>query len=347
MVQGVRALALFSGGLDSILAARVVAAQGVDVIGVKFVSPFFDYPLLFEQESYCRKMQEKYGVTVVVRDISAQYLKLLREPRYGFGKNFNPCVDCKILMMGTARALLDEVGASFLISGEVLGQRPMSQRRDTLNVIGRDSETKELLLRPLSAKLLNPTMPEKEGLVDREELYDFNGRGRNRQLELAKSLGITDFPSPAGGCKLTDCNLAKRIAALYAGEFCIAPDTIRPSDLCLMLLGRQFLLPGKNWLIVGRDSRDNGQLLQLHEEGDILLDVVNFPGPTALLRSADGTLPEPAVVDLAASVTVRYAKKVNGVCLPHDVERHLPDGVVSAESVPVSDAEVNSFLLWK
>lgn len=149
-MSGVRALSLFSGGLDSILATRVVMAQGVDVLAVKFVSPFFHYDILRDVQGYVDEIQEKYGIRVLVEDISRPYLEMLRDPKYGFGKNFNPCIDCKIFMVSRAREMLAEQGASFLISGEVLGQRPMSQRRDTLNVISRDSDSRSLLLRPLS-----------------------------------------------------------------------------------------------------------------------------------------------------------------------------------------------------
>ncbi len=163
-----RALALFSGGLDSILAARVIAAQGIEVLAVKFVTPFFGYEILADIDGYAREIREKYGIEVVVEDISDGYLELLRDPRHGFGRHFNPCVDCKIFMLKRAREMMDELGASFLVTGEVLGQRPMSQRLDTLHVISRDSGSRSLLLRPLSARLLPETAPELQGLVDRD-----------------------------------------------------------------------------------------------------------------------------------------------------------------------------------
>ncbi|MBU1453408.1 MAG: thiamine biosynthesis protein, partial [Proteobacteria bacterium] len=203
-MKQVTALALFSGGLDSILAARLVASLGVRVLAVKFVTPFFDYELLADPERYQQEVMEKYGLEVVLYDLSNNYLDLLHKPAHGFGKNFNPCIDCKILMCSRAKELMAKYGASFLISGEVLGQRPMSQRRDTLRVIERDSDNDGLLLRPLSAKLMSPTKPETEGWIDREKLLNFNGRGRSRQIELAKQYGITDFPAPAGGCILAD-----------------------------------------------------------------------------------------------------------------------------------------------
>ncbi|MCL1980594.1 MAG: thiamine biosynthesis protein, partial [Proteobacteria bacterium] len=213
------ALGLFSGGLDSILACRTVADQGVRVMALKFVTPFFDHHLLGEQKKYAEAMRGKYGLEVSVIDISEGYLRLLDNPVHGFGKHFNPCIDCKILMLTRARELMDTYGASFLLTGEVLGQRPMSQRRDTLRVIERDSGCTGLLLRPLCAKLMEPTRAELDGLVDRERLHGFSGRGRREQKRLAARLGITDYPAPAGGCLLTDPNLAGRIKHFYQGLF--------------------------------------------------------------------------------------------------------------------------------
>ena len=158
----IRALALFSGGLDSILACRVVAAQGIAVQAVKFVTPFFGYELLAKEEQYARMVRESYGIEVVLRDVSEAYFAMLRNPPHGYGKNFNPCIDCKILLFREAKRLMEEFAASFLITGEVIGQRPMSQRRDTLRVIERDSGCEGILLRPLCAKTQEPTRAERK-----------------------------------------------------------------------------------------------------------------------------------------------------------------------------------------
>ncbi len=306
------ALALFSGGLDSILACRVVAAQGIRVVAIKFVSPFFDYHILSDPEGYKREVKKKYQIDVRVEDITLPYLQLLQNPAHGFGKNFNPCIDCKIFMLGRAKLMMAEVGASFLLTGEVLGQRPMSQRRDTLNVIERDSGNRTILLRPLSAKLLKETEAERTGLIDRDRLLDFSGRGRSRQIALAQEFGITDFPSPAGGCKLADPILSHRVARLYAGEFGIEPGEIGRVDILLLLVGRQFRLPGGGWLILGRDEKDNTRLEELVEKDDMLLWMETRPGPTAILRRAASLDPEKLQQDThaAASLVVRYGKKV-------------------------------------
>ena len=313
-MKQVTALALFSGGLDSILAAKLVSSLGVRVIGVKFVTPFFDYELLDNPEGYKQEIMDKYGIEVVLYDLSHNYLDLLHNPSHGFGKNFNPCVDCKILMCTRAKELMEELGASFLISGEVLGQRPMSQRRDTLRVIERDSDNDGLLLRPLSAQLMDPTIPEKEGWIDREKLLKFSGRGRARQIQLAADYGIADFPAPAGGCILADPILSTRIEMIYKGDFVIKADQITVTDVRFLLLGRQFLLPDGFWLILGRNEKENCKIEALAEENDILFHMPDRPGPMALLRRAKKTLQscEDANITLSrvTGLVVRYGKKV-------------------------------------
>ncbi len=313
----VRALALFSGGLDSILAARVIAAQGIEVLAVKFVTPFFGYEILADIPGYVGDMREKYGIDVLVEDISAGYLELLHHPRHGFGRHFNPCVDCKIFMLERAKEMMLELGASFLVTGEVLGQRPMSQRLDTLHVIGRDSGSRTFLLRPLSARLLPETEPERAGLVDRERLLDFRGRGRSRQIALAAELGIKDFPSPAGGCILADPILSRRIARLYADQFVLRPEKITVADVLLLLVGRQFILPGGGWLILGRSEAENERIAELAGGDDCLLFMEVRPGPTSLLRPVPGCCDDAAVrfrdLELAAGLVVRYGRKEKGV----------------------------------
>ena len=315
-MTSVRALSLFSGGLDSICATRLVMEQGIEVIAVKFVSPFFGYDILRDPDTYITGVREKYGIDVMVVDISDDYLRMLRNPLHGFGRYFNPCVDCKIFMLNRARAMLDEMGASFLISGEVLGQRPMSQRRDTLNVITRDSATRGVLLRPLSAKLMDETEAERAGLVDREKLLDFSGRGRSRQIALAKRFGITDYPSPAGGCILADPILSRRIARVYGGDFVVTPATMSVVDVELMLIGRQFVLPGGGWLVLGRDEKENLRLTELREPGDFHILIEERPGPEALLRRAaelyDGNGNKEGDIAAAAALVARYAKKIDG-----------------------------------
>ncbi|MGD9947583.1 MAG: thiamine biosynthesis protein [Desulfobulbus sp.] len=312
-MSGVRAIGLFSGGLDSILACRVVAAQGIRVVALKFVTPFFDHDLLADEAAYAHEMERKYGLEVHVVDISKGYVQLLEKPAHGFGKNFNPCIDCKIFMLNRARELMDHYGASFLLTGEVLGQRPMSQRRDTLRVIERDSGCEGLLLRPLCAKLMSPTRAEIEGLVDREQLHGFSGRGRRSQKQLAVEFGIKDYPAPAGGCMLTDPNLAARIKHFYQGLFSFGNQRV-VEDIRLLSVGRHFTLDADVWFILGRDERENNRLEAMRAPGDWLIRMTIRPGPLGLLRHAaetvDGCEKETELLDRLAGIVVRYGKKV-------------------------------------
>ncbi len=335
----VKALSLFSGGLDSILATRVIMAQNIEVQAVKFVSPFFNYDILEDSELYKRTIKKKYGIDVIIEDITESYMDLLFKPQHGFGKNFNPCIDCKILMLKRAKEMMAELGSSFLITGEVLGQRPMSQRRDTLNVIERDSDNKSILLRPLCAKLLTETEAERKGLVDREKLLNFSGRGRSRQIALAKEFGITDFPSPAGGCILADPILSRRVEKLFTGKFVVDKDRITTEDVLLLLVGRQFLLPGNIWLIVGRNEQDNEKITALAGKDDIIVYMEERPGPTAILHKGALCSNEQRLGNLinqAAGLVVSYGKKIQGSPAGCRVEvvLHGKQSKVFAEPLP-------------
>ncbi len=315
-MKKVKALSLFSGGLDSILATRVVMAQGIEVEAIQFVTPFFNYDILADIPAHKSKMLAQYGIKVEVEDISAGYLQLLHNPVHGFGKNFNPCIDCKIMMFARAKQLLAEKGASFLISGEILGQRPMSQRRDTMNVIERDSGTKQILLRPLCAQLMKETAAEAAGLVDRSKLLSMNGRSRSPQIALAAEFGITDFPSPAGGCILADPFLSKRISKFYSGESVLQSAEICVPDIRALLVGRQFILPGGGWLILGREEADNNKLEKLVQAEDARLEMEEWPGPLAVLKKAGSQYHDHDKLEkdlqLAAALVVRYGKKEAG-----------------------------------
>jgi hypothetical protein len=294
------ALALFSGGLDSTLACRLVAKQGIKVVAVKFVTPFFGYELLQKQNEYIQKIKETSDIDVILKDVTIPYLELLKNPAHGYGKNFNPCIDCKIFLLTEAKKMMAEIGASFLVTGEVIGQRPMSQRRDALRVIERDSGCEDILVRPLCAKNLEPTQAELDGLIDREQLLAFSGRTRKPQMQLAEQFGITDYPSPAGGCILTDPILSLRIQEYYEKQ-----ERIIPEDILLMMVGRQFKLPSGGWLAVGRNQAENIKIENLQQPGDILLEPKDIPGPSAILRYNSG----PDELKTAASIVVRYSKK--------------------------------------
>ncbi len=296
-------MALYSGGLDSITSCRLIMAQGIKVFAVRFVTPFFGYELLAREEEYIKEVAEKYGIDVRLKDISNKYLEMLGNPAHGYGKNFNPCIDCKIMIATEARRMMGRLGASFIISGEVIGQRPMSQRRDTLRIIERESGCEDILLRPLCALNLKETLPEWEGLVDRSRLRGFSGRSRQPQMELAASYGIEDYPSPAGGCVLTDPHMAARIRSFYEEN-----DLISTADIRLLMVGRHFRLPEGEWLVLGRNSRENDALLDLKQEGDIVLSPEDWPGPTAILRGSGGE----GSIKIAGGILKRYSKKDAG-----------------------------------
>ena len=296
----ITALALYSGGLDSTLACRVVAEQGINVVAVKFVTPFFGYELLLKKDEHIRNTKEKFGIDVILKDVTLPYLELLKKPAHGFGRYFNPCMDCKIFLLSEAKKMMPESGASFLVTGEVIGQRPMSQRRDALRVIERDSGCEGMLVRPLCAKNLEPTRPERDGLIDREQLLDFSGRSRTPQIKLAEFYGITDYPSPAGGCILADPILSARIDDYYQKN-----KKIVPADILLLLLGRQFKLPSGGWIAVGRTEQENEKIEALLQPADWLLKTAEIPGPTAILRYSFDT----KELETAAALVVRYAKK--------------------------------------
>lgn len=325
--KNVTALALYSGGLDSILACRVMAAQGVKVVAIRFVTPFFGYELLKKQEAYIDQVRRTYGIEVCLRDVSRQFLELLRDPPHGFGKRFNPCLDCKILLASEVRKLLPEYKASFIITGEVVGQRPMSQRKDAMRVVERDSGCDGILVRPLCAKNMLPTKPEQDGLIDRQRLHNFSGRGRSRQIELAHSFGITDYPSPAGGCVLTDVTLGPRVGRYYQEHA-----TVRVADIRLLLVGRQYRLPGGGWFALGRDSKENELVLANREPGDLVLWMTDRNGPVGILRRPQGD-----DLTLAAGLVVRYGRKVSPE-IPATVAAESDQGTVSIKALPLADA---------
>lgn len=294
-----KALALYSGGLDSILACRIIMNQGIDVKAIQFITPFFGYEKKGRENDLASDAFAHYGIKLEILDVSRDYLEMVKHPQHGYGKNLNPCIDCKIFLISEARKLLDKEGASFLITGEVLGQRPMSQRRDAMRMIERESKTEGILLRPLSAKHLKPTIPEERGWVDRDKLLDFKGRGRKFQMMLAEQLGINNYPAPAGGCLLTNPQISARIRWLFNRCADVGVD-----DLLLTKVGRHFALAEKTLLVVGRFENENKQIEKRRQKGDVLLELSENPGPVSLLR---GHL-TPHILAIAASITVRYSK---------------------------------------
>jgi len=266
-----KGVGLLSGGLDSTLAAKVLQTQDIEVIGVTFATMFFG------AEAGIRAGREA-GIPVHVLDIGEKHLEMLKHPVYGFGRNMNPCIDCHALMLREAGRFMEEWGAAFLFTGEVLGQRPMSQRREALSNVERLAGFPGRVLRPLSARLLPPTLAETEGLIDRERLLDIQGRSRKRQMALAESYGITDYPQPGGGCILTKEGFGKKLAKML--ELFPAAGA---REIELLRWGRHFSLPAGGLCIVGRNQADNQRLESLAGLTDILLRSVSHPGPIGLL----------------------------------------------------------------
>lgn len=267
----VRAISLFSGGLDSILSVKLIREQGIEILGLTFRTPFFD-------AAKPRAAAEMIGLPLVVLDITDEHLAVVRAPRYGYGKNMNPCIDCHTLMLKIAGRKMEELGYDFVFTGEVLGQRPMSQSRQMLHVVAKNSGYADRILRPLSARLLPETLPEREGKVDRERLLDISGRGRKRQMEMAERYGITSYSNPAGGCLLTDPMFSRRLKDLFARH----PD-FTTRDLELLSAGRHIRIDERHKVIVGRNKRDNQSLESLIEEQDTVFQMRDFPGPLCML----------------------------------------------------------------
>jgi tRNA-uridine 2-sulfurtransferase len=267
---------------------------------------------------------------VRIRSVWPDFLGIVRAPRFGHGKNLNPCVDCKILLLRLAAARMEREGAVFIFTGEVLGQRPMSQRRDALHLIENHSGLKGRLVRPLSAKLLPPTLPELQGILDREKLLDFQGRTRKPQMELAATLGISDYQTPAGGCLLTDPGYTARLGRLLARQ--PSPDL---SDIELLSLGRHFRV-GAALLVVGRKESENDRIASLAGGGDLVLKARDVPGPTSLLRGGA----DDAAIALAARITARYADAKGLAEIPVSLIRGgAPAGEVAAVPCPPQEIE--------
>jgi hypothetical protein len=296
----VRALGLISGGLDSMLAARLLMEQDVAVTGIAFTTPFFGAA---SAEAAARRV----GFPLLVRDITGPHLQIVKKPPSGYGSLMNPCIDCHALMLRIAGEVLDAEGFDVLFTGEVLNERPMSQSLRSLNRVANLSGRHDLVLRPLSALRLEPTLPERDGRIDRERLLDLEGRSRRRQFELAARWGITDYPSPAGGCLLTDPNFARRLKDLLER----GPEA-GPHELALLKIGRQFRLRDGVKATVGKNDVDNRALAGLRGPGELLLRTVGVPGPVLVLQGAAGE----ADVALAAGIVARYSDgRAGTVCV--------------------------------
>lgn len=272
-----KAVALMSGGLDSMLAAKLVQMQGIEVLPVHFVS-VFNCGAKPGARLSALTAAEAMGMRLKVVNWAEEQLELVRKPPHGYGRAANPCIDCHMWMLKRAAEYMKEAGADLIVTGEVLGQRPMSQRAWALSVIDEESGLKGLILRPLSAKLLPPTVAEEKGLVDRERLEGINGRARWRQMSLARQLCLVKYPTPAGGCLLTDRGFGRRVMDL------VEHGQLDLNEAHLVKVGRHFRLDARTKVIVGRDERENHVIETFARPGEMLLELAEINGPTTLLR---------------------------------------------------------------
>ena len=321
-----RGLSLLSGGLDSQLAVCVLRDAGAEMEGVTFATPFF-------APDAARKAAAALGINLHVVDFTDDEISLVKDPPHGFGGAMNPCIDCHATMIRRAGELMTQLGYDFVATGEVLNQRPMSQNRQSLGVVERSSGLAGRLVRPLCAQLLEPTIPEQEGLIDRSKLLGLSGRRREPQFELARKYGLTDYPSPAGGCKLTEKGFGRRLKDLMVHE---GLDDRRLVELLNM--ARRFRLPDGTGVILGRDANENATLAKACAESDTLVAPISVPGPTALIPKVC----TPEGLDQAAGIVCAWSRfdnfsgdiKVKVVAGATTTERTIPRPYVRNPFLP-------------
>ncbi len=300
-----KAISLFSGGLDSTLAILVLKKQGIDVTAIRFTTPFEPEAQLSHKKDY-DELSVRFGFSLQIHKLEDEFIEIVKHPKHGYGKNMNPCIDCRILMLKKAKKIMLESGADFIATGEVIGQRPMSQKKDMLYHIDKEAELTGYVLRPLCAGLLRKTIPEEKGIVHRDMLYSFSGRSRKPQMQLAKELGLDKYPSPAGGCLLTD-----PIFSLKLKDLLIHKPSPEMREIELLKIGRHFRLSPKCKIVAGRDSIENNIIQSLSSDDDYILNVKEYGSPLVLLT---GDAPEKDI-ETAASICARYsdAKNLNSV----------------------------------
>jgi tRNA-uridine 2-sulfurtransferase len=323
------ALAMISGGLDSILAAKLVKDQGIEVIGICFKSYFFS-------EKNALKIVKQIDIPLEVVDFSEEHFEMVKNPKYGHGKNMNPCIDCHAMMMRHCGELLEKFHADFIITGEVLNQRPMSQNRSALDIVRNESGIGHKILRPLCAKNLNPTDMEIEGLIDREALMDIKGRNRKIQMELAEKWGILEYPSPAGGCKLTEPNYSLRLK-----ELLLHKEESSKKDLELLKIGRHFRVASDAKIISTRTEKEGELLKQLLNQDDLVFEASDYIG-SGVVIIGEATNED---IEFAAKITGRYSKgKENkAISIRYGKYGDVLDNYI--ESAPATEEEINKYIL--
>ncbi|OIO80158.1 MAG: hypothetical protein AUJ89_03655 [Candidatus Omnitrophica bacterium CG1_02_43_210] len=325
----IKAIAMLSGGLDSILAARLIKEQGIELEGLNFNTVFCTCT---PKDSSCMasvSAAKQLGIPLKVINMSREYLGIVKNPKHGYGSNMNPCIDCRIFTFKLAAEYMKVTGAQFIVTGEVAGQRPMSQKKHTLRHIEKETGLEGLILRPLSAKALEPTIPEINGWVDRDKLLKIQGRGRKDQIQLAVDLSVKDYPCPSGGCLLTDPGFAKKAKDL------IAHDEFTLDNINLIKSGRFFRLNDDLKAIAGRNQDENKRLLNIARQGDVIFKVLRHPGPVVLGRgsiNAENT-------GILAGIAARYSDINNGSAA--EVEYFVfPDGVKAVIKAEKSSSDL-------
>ena len=297
MEEKKKVVALLSGGLDSRLAVKMMQNQGFEVEAVAIKTPFCDFDCGRGCGFEIRETADTLGVKLKTVYLGDDYIEMLKHPKHGFGSGMNPCIDCRAMMFEAGKKHMEEIGAEFIISGEVLGQRPMSQHGPALKIIEKESGLEGKIVRPLSAALLPPTEPEMKGLIKREDLGKIRGRSRKDQLKMAQEFGIENPPNAGGGCLLTDPAFAIRVKDLFKHI-----ETPTTNDIDLLKIGRHFRFDGNTKLVVGRNQDENGIIKALALDADILLEAKDHVGPVTLIRGENAQ----DHVELGAAITLRY-----------------------------------------
>ncbi len=324
-----KALAMISGGLDSTLAAKLIKDQGIEVIGLCFKSYFFG-------PTSAVKMAKQIDIPLVVIDFSKEHLKMLKNPKHGFGKNMNPCIDCHTMMMNYSGKLLEEYNADFIITGEVLNQRPMSQNRSALDVVKKESGFSDKILRPLCAQNLVSTKMELDGLVDREKLLNISGRSRKIQMELAEKWGIIDYPSPAGGCKLTEPNFAKRLKDLFMHQ-----ENYTENDIELLKYGRHMRVSDDAKIISTRTGEEVAEIKKYISDKDTIFLAEEYKGTMVILTGN----PKSEDIEFAARVTGRYSKGKDEAVIKVKYGKYKHPFNQSITVKPADDSEIEKYLI--